>query len=110
MTLRMRSANAFQHDVAGTMAIGVVDPFEMIDVEDHQGERPAAIGRIGDERGKMGLEIAAVVDAGQRIDDGEFDRGLDIVAQRIDIALAAHLRAHPRQAARCRRSAAGENH
>ena len=45
----------------------------------------------------MRLKIAAIVEAGQRIDHRQFDRRLNIKAQTVGVALAPNLGAHARQ-------------
>ena len=83
-----------QHLVAGVMAVGVVDRFEMVDVEHHQRQRAALMRGLVEQSGEMRLEIAPIVEAGQRIDGGELDRRLQIGAQAVGVALAAQLAAH----------------
>ena len=53
----------------------------MIDVEDHQRQRSAFMGRLIEQGGQVRFEIAAIVQAGQRIDDRHLDRRLHVVAQ-----------------------------
>ena len=62
-------AHGLQHPVAHGMTVLVVDPFEMVDVEhDHRQFTATALdpGHFG---GQALLEIATVVDTGQRISD-----------------------------------------
>ena len=73
---------ALEHEIADVVAIGVVDALEMVDVENHQRQRRAAHARVLDHRREMALEEAAIVEAGQRVEQRQLDRLLHVLAQR----------------------------
>ena len=78
------------------MAVRIVDGFEVIDVEDHQGQRLLAVDRTLDHLAEVRFEEAPVVQPGQRVDHGKLQGFLHDVAQAIGVALAPQLNAHPR--------------
>ena len=84
-----------QDVVAGLMAVGVVDALEEIDVEDEQANLPVAGVGPGHQALEMGLQIAAVVEAGQRIGDRELDGAGHDFLQLLGRAAPAQLGAHP---------------
>ena len=47
--------------------------------------------------GKNAVKVAAIVEARQGVDHGHLDRALDILAQAVGVAFAAHQRAHARE-------------
>ena len=72
-----RVRHALQHQVAGRVAVAVVDLLEVVDV-DHQHQcRLAGAGDAVDLAGECGLELAPVRDAGERVAARE-------LAQRVD--------------------------
>ena len=60
--------------VAGEVADAVVDRLEVVEVEDDQREVPVVAVRAGDLARKGLVEVAAVVQAGQRVEVGELAR------------------------------------
>ena len=80
-----------QHAVARVVAIGVVDRLEEVDVERQQRQALAAIRRLFDQLQQLGFEVAAVVEAGERVGDGHLHRGAHGEAQLLGIAVAADL-------------------
>ena len=78
------------------MAEGVVHRLEVVDVEDHQGQRLVAIGGGVDQPAEVRFEVAPVVQARQRVRHRHLQRGLHDLAQAVGVALAAELAAHAR--------------
>ncbi len=54
-----------QHVVAGIVPVGIVDALEVVDVEDEHADRLRGRRGARDGGSKMGVEVAAVVEAGQ---------------------------------------------
>ena len=52
------------------MAEAIIDRLEPIDVEHQHGERSAAQPRRGNRGLQLRIEMAAIVEAGDRIDEG----------------------------------------
>ena len=63
-----------QHGVAGEVADAVVDRLEVVEVEDEQREPPVVALRAGDLARERLVEVAAVVQAGERVEVGELPR------------------------------------
>ena len=59
-----------QHHIAGRVPVTVVEPLEMIDVDQHQGEDPAEAAELGGPPGQLAIEGAAVGQPGQGIGRG----------------------------------------
>ena len=59
-----------QELVAGRVPIGVVHPLQVVEVEDHERERPATAGRVGDLAAELLLEGAVVGETGERVHAG----------------------------------------
>ncbi len=88
-------ADRAQHRVAGVMAIAVVEPLEMVDVDHQAGERGMVAFRLVHQRFEHGVEMAAVGQAGQRIGHRHFtqrvaqaqigERQTDILRQHLQI-------------------------
>jgi hypothetical protein len=79
----------------------VIDRLEVPDVEHHHGDWLAAVGRLLDEGGQVGLHVATVKELSERVGDRHLDRHLDVVAQLLSITLLVDLlldlRAHARE-------------
>ena len=72
----------------------VVDLFEVVDV-DHQGRNWITTAhRTVDQSIELTGHVAPVVQPGQLVDDGEFERTVEIIAQEVGVALALDLGAH----------------
>ena len=86
------AGDANQQGVAGTVAVGVVDGLEFIEVEEHH--RRAHLVAIGFEHGapQFLLETVAVVEPGERIAFGEVDELFG------GLALARHVLVDPQVA------------
>ena len=84
---------AADHQVAGGMAVAVVDRLEEVDVEIEHGQRHRLVTAARDRQRQPLLEVAAIGDAGQRIEAclafelrfGEFEPG-DVEGQREEAA------------------------
>src|SRR5690606_8953586 len=85
-----------QHLVTYGMAPGVVDRLEPIDIDQHDRKWPLARLRPIELALQVAVEISAVIDTGQRIGDRHLDGARNTGAQAVIIALAADLRAKPR--------------
>ena len=83
----------------GTVAVTVVDSLEVVDVEEKDRQRLAAQRGILEKRGQDGSPMrAAIVQPGERVENGHLDAMLEPHAQMIDITLALDpLRARPCQ-------------
>ena len=90
--LRQERRQLAQNGVARRMAVGIVNRLEVGDVDQQH--------RQAQRRTLQGLEVrchvSAVVEAGERIGNCEFDVFLEPVAQVIAVAFAFGLRAHAR--------------
>ena len=64
----MRLGDAAQHDVAGRVAVRVVDRLEVVDVDERDAQRPLVAGRALDLGEQGGEQRLAVGDAGQAVD------------------------------------------
>ena len=67
---------------------GIVDPLEVVDVEHEDGGRGTAGGAALEKRAELAHHVAAIVEAGQLVGDGQFHGLGDGVPQMIRIALA----------------------
>ena len=74
---------------------------EVVDVDEKDRQRLAALRRIIEQGGEMARQIAAVMQSGERIENGHLDAVLEPHAQMIDITLALDLRARPCQQLIC---------
>ena len=92
--LAERDRDVLQDDVAGLVAVGVVDALEVIDV-DHQDQRRLAGARDAiDLARQRELEVAPVRQAGERIAARELAEAVDHRLQPGGVAGAAPLRQH----------------
>ena len=64
----MRLGDAAQDDVAGGVAVRVVDGLEVVDVDEGDRQRPLVAGRPLDLGEQLGEQRLAVGDAGQPVD------------------------------------------
>ena len=62
-----------QHRVPGIVAMAVVDRLEMVDVDQQQRKRLAAPRGVIEQRGEMARRIAAIVQPGERVENGHLD-------------------------------------
>ena len=83
-----------EHGVAGEMADAVVDRLEVVEVEDDQREAPVVALGAGDLARERLVEVAAVVQPGQRVEVGELARLAE--AARVLDRRAGALRRAPR--------------
>ncbi len=60
-------ADGGQELVPGGVPAGVVEPLQVVEVEDDERQRAAGAGRVGDLAGQLLLEGAVVAQAGQRV-------------------------------------------
>ena len=81
----------FQDGIAAVVAVGVVDLFEVVDVGDQDRQGAAALQGFSHQCLEMAFHVAAVVQAGQSVGDGELDALLEAVAQEVGVALALDL-------------------
>src|ERR1700733_6646092 len=86
-----------EHQIADVVTVGVIDALEIVDVENHHGQRRAS--RVGgfDHRRQPAVERAAIVETGQRVVQRHLYRLLRGLAQSIRIKLLADVRPHPSQ-------------
>ncbi len=80
-----RHGDEAQHLVAGLVAPGVVEALEVIDVDQHQAQRLAAVARLAQQARDAVVEGLAVIDLGQRIEQGFAADILEVALQRLDI-------------------------
>ena len=84
------SGKFLQYFIADVVAMIVVDRLEEIDVHHDEGERLAALARLGKQ------VFQAVVQTGELVGDRHLQAELHVVAQPVRVALLAQLRAHAR--------------
>ena len=85
--LLQRHRNQPQHLIAGEMAVGIVERFEMVDVKHHQRQRVAARQRCSNRHVDRTVEIFAVTQSGQRIGQALGADRLEAVLQVADLGL-----------------------
>lgn len=66
------SGGAFEDFVADAMAVAVVIFFEVVDIEDKEGDREEFFFGAFEDSGEEMAEVASVVEAGEFVGDGEF--------------------------------------
>src|SRR3984957_15186825 len=81
------SAKALEHAIADVVTISVVHALEMVDVENHHGQRRASRARGFDHRRQPALERAAIVEPGERIVKRHLYRLLHGLTQSIRVKL-----------------------
>ena len=86
-----------QHLVADVVAEAVVDPLEVVDIDDQHRHGLAALGRAAHQGFQLTGHVAAVVQARELIGDRQLQRVVEVGAQVVGIALAADLGAHARR-------------
>ena len=78
---RMQSCSAcgdvLEHQVAGRVAVGVVDALEVVDVDHQHQRRLAGAGDAVDLAGQRQLELAPVGQAGQRVAARQLAQAVD---------------------------------
>src|SRR5580704_8964596 len=91
------TAETLEHAIADIVAIGVVHALEMVDVENHHGQRRASRACGFDHRRQAALERATIVEPGQRVVKRHLYRLLNGLAQSIRIKLLPDVCPHPGQ-------------
>src|SRR5580704_12362495 len=91
------TAEALEHVIADIVTIGVVHALEMVDVENHHGQRRASRACGFDHRRQAALERTAIVEPGQRVVKRHLYRLLHGLAQSIRIKLLPDICPHPGQ-------------
>ena len=91
------TGKALEHEIADVMTIGVVHALEMVDVENHHGQRRASLTRVFDHRRQAAFKRAAIVEPSQRVVKRHLDRLLHGLAEAIRVALLADVSSHPGQ-------------
>ena len=69
-----------QDFIARIMAICIIDGFEMINVENHEGKLTIAAVRLFQHDWQMGFQIAAIIEPGECIHHSHFNGGFNIIA------------------------------
>ena len=91
------SGEALEHEIADVVTIGVVHVLEMVDVENHHGERRASLAGGFDHCRQASLEETAIVEPSQRVEERHLDRLLHGLAQAIRVTLLADVGLDPGQ-------------